>query len=60
MAVFSATVPSCKHADFDYAQDPAHPYGCGADMPDRKCPVCGADYEKDGFHIPWCWTGQKS
>ncbi len=45
--------PSCKHADFDYAQDPAHPYGCGADMPDMKCPICGADYEKDGFNIPF-------
>ncbi len=45
--------PKCKHADFDYAQDPAHPYGCGADMPDAKCPMCGADYEKDGFHIPF-------
>ncbi len=45
--------PNCKHADFDYARDPAHPYGCGADMPDRKCPVCGADYEKDGFNIPF-------
>ncbi len=45
--------PSCKHCDFDYAQDPAHPYGCGADMPDQKCPVCGSDYEKDGFHIPF-------
>ena len=45
--------PNCKHSDFDYARDPAHPYGCGADMPDRKCPVCGADYEKDGFNIPF-------
>ena len=45
--------PNCKHSDFDYAQDPAHPYGCGADMPDIKCPVCGADYEKDGFNIPF-------
>ena len=45
--------PKCKHADFDYARDPAHPYGCGADMPDMKCPVCGADYEKDGFNIPF-------
>ena len=45
--------PNCKHADFDYAKDPEHPYGCGADMPDRKCPVCGADYEKDGFNIPF-------
>lgn len=45
--------PNCKHADFDYAQDHSHPYGCGADMPDMKCPVCGADYEKDGFNIPF-------
>ena len=22
-------------------------------MPDMKCPVCGADYEKDGFNIPF-------
>lgn len=45
--------PNCKHSDFDYAQDPAHPYGCGADMPDMKCPICGAEYEKDGFNIPF-------
>jgi DNA polymerase-3 subunit alpha (Gram-positive type) len=45
--------PNCKHSDFDYAADPAHPYGCGADMPDAVCPVCGAKYEKDGFHIPF-------
>ena len=30
--------PKCKHSDFDYAQDPAHPYGCGADMPTRCAP----------------------
>ncbi len=45
--------PNCKHTDFDYAQDPAHPYGCGADMPDANCPVCGAKYVKDGFNIPF-------
>ncbi len=45
--------PKCKHSDFDYAQDPAHPYGCGADMPDALCPVCGTPYEKDGFNIPF-------
>ena len=45
--------PRCRHADFDYARDPAHLFGCGADMPDMKCPVCGADYEKDGFNIPF-------
>ena len=45
--------PKCKHSDFDYAQDPEHPYGCGADMPDAVCPVCGAKYVKDGFNIPF-------
>ena len=45
--------PNCKHTDFDYAQDPAHPYGCGADMPDAYCPVCGTKYVKDGFNIPF-------
>ena len=45
--------PKCKHTDFDYAQDPAHPYGCGADMPDACCPVCGTKYVKDGFNIPF-------
>ncbi len=45
--------PNCHHSDFEYAADPAHPYGCGADMPDANCPVCGAQYEKDGFTIPF-------
>ncbi len=45
--------PNCKHTDFDYAQDPAHPFGCGADMPDAVCPVCGTKYVKDGFNIPF-------
>ena len=45
--------PKCKHSDFDYAQDPAHPYGCGADMPDAVCPICGTPYMKDGFNIPF-------
>ena len=45
--------PKCKHSDFDYARDPAHPYGCGADMPDAVCPVCGTPYAKDGFNIPF-------
>ena len=27
--------------------------GCGADMPDAVCPVCGTKYEKDGFNIPF-------
>jgi DNA polymerase-3 subunit alpha (Gram-positive type) len=41
--------PSCKHADFEAGAK----YGCGADMEDAFCPVCGAKYEKDGFNIPF-------
>ena len=28
-------------------------YACGADMPDKVCPVCGASYKKDGYDIPF-------
>ena len=41
--------PSCKHSDFEAGQG----YGCGADMDDACCPKCGAQYEKDGFDIPF-------
>jgi len=41
--------PCCKHSDFDAGQE----FGCGADMPDENCPVCGTQYVKDGFDIPF-------
>ena len=41
--------PKCKHADFDAGAG----FGCGADMPDAVCPVCGTPYVKDGFNIPF-------
>lgn len=41
--------PSCKHSDFETGES----YGCGADMPNEKCPLCGTSYEKDGFNIPF-------
>ncbi len=41
--------PSCKHSDFESGEG----YGCGADMPDKDCPNCGARYNKAGFDIPF-------
>ena len=41
--------PNCRHSDFTNPTGA----GCGADMPDAVCPVCGAVYEKDGFDIPF-------
>jgi DNA polymerase-3 subunit alpha (Gram-positive type) len=41
--------PACGHCDFDAGDG----FGCGADMPDGVCPVCGAAYQKEGFDIPF-------
>ena len=41
--------PKCKNTEF--VTDGS--YGCGADMPDKVCPVCGGKYVKDGFDIPF-------
>ncbi|MBE7002910.1 MAG: PolC-type DNA polymerase III [Ruminococcaceae bacterium] len=41
--------PKCKNVEF--IRDGS--YGCGADMPDKVCPVCGEKYVKDGFDIPF-------
>ena len=41
--------PNCKHSDFKAGEG----FGCGADMPDADCPVCGTRYVKDGFNIPF-------
>ncbi len=46
--------PKCKYSDFENVYMPSgEKYGCGADMPDRVCPVCGEKLAKDGFDIPF-------
>ena len=41
--------PECKHTILDVPKE----FNCGADLPDAKCPLCGAQMEKDGFNIPF-------
>ncbi len=46
--------PHCHHSDFEHVtMENGDKYGCGADMPDRVCPVCGTPMDKDGFDIPF-------
>ncbi|MEG1908793.1 MAG: PolC-type DNA polymerase III [Oscillospiraceae bacterium] len=41
--------PKCKHTDFESGKG----WGCGVDMPDKVCPICGTKLDKDGFDIPF-------
>ena len=43
----------CHFSDFDSPEVRKYAGGAGCDMPDRKCPECGADLIKDGFDIPF-------
>lgn len=40
--------PNCKYSDFS-----DNGFANGFDLPDKKCPECGTDLEKDGMDIPF-------
>ncbi len=43
----------CHYSDFESEEVRAYAGGCGWDMPDKACPVCGAPLIKDGYDIPF-------
>nr|WP_294469082.1 PolC-type DNA polymerase III [uncultured Sellimonas sp.] len=45
--------PNCHYSDFDSEEVRAFAGGCGWDMKDKDCPVCGHPLVKDGFDIPF-------
>ena len=43
----------CHYSDFESDEVRAFAGGCGFDMPDKNCPVCGEPLVKAGFDIPF-------
>ena len=44
---------NCHYSDFESDEVRKYAGGCGWDMPDKNCPVCGEPLVKDGFDIPF-------
>ncbi len=44
---------NCHYSDFESEEVRRYAGGCGWDMPDKNCPVCGEPLIKDGFDIPF-------
>ena len=45
--------PGCHYTDFDSDEVKHFAGNSGCDMPNHKCPVCGAELAKDGHDIPF-------
>ncbi len=45
--------PNCKYSDFTSEEVQKVAGNSGFDLPDKKCPRCGADMNKDGQAIPF-------
>ena len=43
----------CHYSDFESEEVRSYAGGCGFDMPDKACPVCGEPLIKAGFDIPF-------
>lgn len=43
----------CFYVDFDSDEVKAYGGNSGCDMPDKRCPKCGAKLSKEGFDIPF-------
>lgn len=44
---------NCGYTDFEVSNIRGfYPGDAGADLPDRKCPICGEKLSKDGYDIP--------
>lgn len=45
--------PNCKYSDFESEIVKKNAGNSGCDLPDKKCPKCGTDLEKEGHDIPF-------
>lgn len=45
--------PNCKYSDFESEEVQKVAGNSGFDLPDKKCPHCGAEMNKDGQAIPF-------
>ena len=47
------SAPAASSSSESQAESAPHTYGCGADMPEKRCPLCGTMMRRDGFDIPF-------